>query len=262
VLVLIVGIAALAFAVVMLLFGRYLGRSTRQTTHQPTRCAALREDSGRVLLTGIVEPGPHGMLSAPVSGRPCVWHSSTMIERWSELDRSLVRDFDRDGYLDRSEAEAAQRTRNSTKTNVSTEPFSLRDTTGRVLIDPRGLRGRQLSRSVQSSSGPPYQGYFPDNTVPIERAGFALNRAAPRGRSQVERSETILVPGNRVYLSGKVIRLADGEAVIGAPLRISTRSFSDVQRHTAPIAQLMTWLLALTAGAIGTVSLIIATRRG
>jgi hypothetical protein len=259
----IAGLVALVAALLAAWYGAAAARAARRLTDGTgATCATVVPSTGRVSLDGRAEAGPHGLLTAPLSGRPCVWYRSVVTEHWSELDRSLVRDFDRDGYLDRSEADAATRERRHTSTDASTQPFLLRDATGQVLVDPRGMTADRLTRSLRTSDRGQAQGYFPDNTVPIERAGFGVGRASGRGRSRFDREETLLAPGTPVSVTGQVVRHPDGTmAVGGAGLVVSSRGPAELRsehlararlaRAAAVVAALAGVALLLAAAATG-----------
>lgn len=210
---------------------------------------------GRVNLRGRVEPGPGGPLTAPLSGTPCVWWSTRVVEHWRELDRAFLRDLDGDGKLDRSEAEAAQRERSRTERATSNLPFTLRDATGAVLVETVALDPDGLHVSVRDQIGSERQGYFPDDTIPIERAGYGVGMAAGRSSSRYERLETVLVVGQVVSVSGELTQQGDGSLRIsGRRVLVTTRQLADVLGGGMGAGSL-SWLVAALATVIGVVAL-------
>ena len=252
------GLVALAAALLAALYAASATATARRLAGaSAVTCASLTPSSGRVGICGRVEAGSHGLLKAPLSGAACVWYRAVVTERWTELDRAFVRDIDRDGYLDRSEAEAATREQRRTDTDVSAHPFVLRDATGSILVDVRGMTPDRLTRSVHSIAGPPAQGYFPDNMVPIERAGFGVGRASGRGPSRFDREETVLVPGQEVYVRGVVAAHPGGRLGLGGSgLVVSSRGPDELKMEHAARARLAQF--AALVAAVAGVALIVA----
>ncbi len=252
------GLVALAAALLAALYATSAAATARRLAGASTRtCASLTPSSGRVGVGGRVEEGPHGALKAPLSGTACVWYRAVVTERWTELDRAFVRDIDQDGYLDRSEADAATREQRRTDADVSAHPFVLRDATGSILVDTRGMTADRLTQSVRTTAGPPVQGYFPDNTIPIERAGFGVGRASGRGPSRFDREETVLMPGQQVFVSGTVAPHPSGRLVIGGRgLVVSSRDPDELRMEHAARARLAQ--LAALVAAVAGVALIVA----
>jgi hypothetical protein len=255
------GLAVGAFlvAAAAALFGLFAGGRTRPAASPLLSVAALAAPGrrGRVACGGVVEPGPAGALAAPLSGTSCVWYSAHVVEHWRELDRAFVRDLDGDGKLDRSEAEAAQRERSKTEQTSSDQPFALRDGTGVVLVDPTGLEPDGLHVSVRDHVGSERQGYFPDDTIPIERAGFGVGMAAGRSSSRYDRTETVLLAGQQVSVSGELVRAADGTLLIGGRhVLVTTRQLTGAPGGVAGYGSLI-WLVATLAAVIGLIALVL-----
>ncbi|GJL84113.1 MAG: hypothetical protein DHS20C01_37470 [marine bacterium B5-7] len=123
--------AATTLALVAAAYALYSGlsriRLARRVEDMPT--SRIRSaHQGYVELHGTIVPWPGGLLSAPLSGRPCVWYSYR-VERRSRNRWSV------------------------TRSGKSEQPFQCDDDTGRCAIYPKGARVHASdSRSWQSGS--------------------------------------------------------------------------------------------------------------
>ncbi|MDI2132508.1 GIDE domain-containing protein [Yinghuangia seranimata] len=250
------GVIALVVAVVGFAAARFAPWATRTPRLTCEDAAAHR---GRATVAGVVEPLPGGLVYAPVSGRSCVWFTSTVVESWAEADRLSVRDFDGDGPLHVGELRPARRGRSRAETKASRRTFVLRDDTGTVLVDPDGLRADRLPVSVRDSIGgagtPRFGGV--GGVVAVDFAAGAARRV--RRATRYDRTETLLVPGERVFLTGRVVRRSDGVAVLGGPaMVVSRRSPEDVARTC--LRARAGWALGALSGLFGVVALVAAAR--
>lgn len=213
------GVIALVIAVVALV-GSLTGTLARlRAPRVPVvDCADLARTGGRATVVGVVEPPSEreGPLYAPVSGRACAWFTSTVVEYWVEHDRDRVRDFDGDGPLHHREMRTARRGRSRAENRTSRRPFVVRDDTGTVLVDPVDLRADRLPVSVRDSVGDTVGGVAAvgarDGAVAVD---FGSGVRRTRRVARYDRTETVLMPGERVFVTGQVVRRRDGTVVLG-----------------------------------------------
>ncbi|MCF2529489.1 GIDE domain-containing protein [Yinghuangia soli] len=248
------GVIALVVAMVCAAMGRLGSRASRLAA---VTCADLVRHEGRAIVSGVVEPLPDGLVYAPVSGRSCVWFTSTVVEHWVEHDRDRVRDFDGDGLLHRTEMRPARRGRSRAETRTSARAFLLRDETGSVVVEPAGLRADRLPASVSDSvdgSGPA----VPPGVLTVD---FAAGAGRSRRSSRYERSETVLVPGERVFICGQVLLRRDGTAVLGGrDLTVSRRPPTACSARNR-LRQRGGWLAGMACGLIGVAALLAGSAR-
>lgn len=247
-----VGVIALVVAIVALALARLGGRSAHATE---VTCADVPDRRGRAVVCGVVEPLSDGLVYAPVSGRSCVWFTSTVVEYWVERDHDRVRDFDGDGPLHHGEMRPARRGRGRTEKQASQRPFLIRDDTGAVRVDPAGLRVGYLPVSVRDSvSGMPSSG----GAIAVD---FAPGARRMRRSSRFDRTEVVLLPGEQVYVTGRIVRGRDGTAVLGGRgLTVSRRSPAETAR-LAHLRARAGWTLGAVAGLIGVAALVAGSAR-
>lgn len=246
------GIIALVVALVAFTIAR---RGTRSAHATRLTCVDAVRHGGRAIVCGVIEPVSDALLYAPVSGRSCVWFTSTVVEYWVDRDRDRVRDFDGDGPLHHGEMRPARRGRRRTETKASQRPFLLRDDTGVIEVDPVGLRAGHLPVSVRDSVG----------GVPSSGGAIAVD-FAPGGRrlgrsTRFDRTEFVLVPGERVYITGQVVRRRDGGTVLGGRGLVVSRRPPDEEARLPQLRARAGWTLGAVAGLIGVAALVAGSAR-
>ncbi|MGR6999806.1 GIDE domain-containing protein [Yinghuangia aomiensis] len=191
-------------------------------------------------------------MTAPVSGRSCVWFHSTVVEHWVEAERPQVRDFDGDGPLHHAELRRARRGRKRTEAASSECRFVVRDATGSVVVDPRVLRAEGLPVSVRDSVA--------RAAVPGAVAvNFGAGADRMRRSSRYERSETVLVPGQHVVISGRVRHERDGTPVLAAR-RVSRRAERAATGDRGRRGLRLGWLVGVLSAVTGVAALLAGTR--
>ncbi len=110
-------------------------------TRRNVRCSVLATEGGpgRVKLTGKAAPGPDGLLTAPLSGTPCVWW---WVDTGEDHQAAKAPDDEKRPTI-KSESEH------------SNAPFLLSDDTGSITIPIGDLRIRGLPESARRSTPHP-----------------------------------------------------------------------------------------------------------
>ena len=177
-----------------------------------------RSYAEHVELSGVADAGPGGLLTAELSGTPCVWHHHKVSRRWEERTR------DRDGH---------HRTRTRTEVvteNRSREPFVLRDEHGEVLVVPETAVDRP--RKVHSEFRPATER---DGTS-ITLGSLSVRLPSSRETLGYEYEEWVLTPGTPLFVQGEATdrqgRLEVRDSPAG-PLLVSTRTEQELtSAHT------------------------------
>lgn len=174
--------------------------------------AATARPHQAVVASGVVVPGPGGVLSAPLSGRPCVWNQQ---ETRRHLRRPTRSGIERDVQVE--------------SVTTSDRQFGVTDDHGRVvMIAPDGLRQKDLLWAHREER----------DATPQERVQPGTGRTLPsRPRTTpyettgYETLEWIVEQGQSVVISG--VLAPDGQ--VTAPRRgtyvIRTADLADVQRR-------------------------------
>lgn len=266
------GIVALAAAaVVALAVVAVAKRAKTPFRGRFSTCAEAAVRGGRRMVAGVVEPLPReapearesgrtgravkatgGLVTAPLSGRSCVWFHSTVVEHWVEAERPQVRDFDGDGPLHHGELRRARRGRKRTEAASSECRFVVRDATGSVVVDPRVLRAEGLPVSVRDSVA---RAAVP-GAVAVD-FGAGMDRV--RRSSRYERSETVLVPGQHVVISGRIRHERDGTPVLAAR-RVSRRAEPAAAGVRRRRGLRVGWLVGVLSAVTGVAALLASTR--
>jgi hypothetical protein len=232
------GLAGVILLYVAIQLARGARRARRRleavTSTSTTPCSQVGAMAGpgaggqRVECVGAARPGPGGTITAPYSGRPCVWHRSvTTHTHWGKL---------------RTEPETAMVTKVESDT-ASEWPFVLVDSSGQVLVDVAAA-DRELLCQVGAEE---YHRF--DQT----------GRDAEEGRHH---REWLIAPDQSVYVLGEA-GLRDGWPIIGQPrargdrLVVTTRSQEELtssSRSDARTLKMLAWVLGAVA-----VALLIAT---
>jgi hypothetical protein len=204
--------------------------TTTETTPCATVGALVSAGAGgeRVECVGKARPGPGGVLAAPFSGRPCVWHRSvTTHTYWGKL---------------RTEPDHAMVTKVEADT-VSEWPFVLADSSGQVLVDVAAA----------------------DRDLLCEVGAEAYQRFDQTGRDPGEgrdHREWLIAPEQEVYVLGEG-EMRDGWPVIsrarrgGDRLVVTTRSQEELASSSESDARTLS-ILAAVLGAVA-VALLVAT---
>ena len=155
-------------------------------------------------IEGTAQPGPDGLLEAPLSGADCVWHKHSVVRK--------------DQVVELEDGKRVTRNREETESDHTTEtPFVVRDASGEVEVVP----SRAVDRAEQSVDDFVRAG--------LERHGSFGNRGKTLGR---KRCEWLLRPGTRIFVHGEAVDRG-GALVIVEPegkdkLLVSTRSEAEV----------------------------------
>jgi hypothetical protein len=204
------------------------------TSTETTPCSRVGAMAGagaggqRVECVGVARPGPGGTITAPYSGRPCVWHRSVATHTyWGRL---------------RTEPETAMVTK--VESDVASEwPFALLDSSGQVLVDVAAA-DRDLLCQVGAEE---YHRF--DQT----------GRDAEEGRHH---REWLIAPDQQVFVLGEA-GLRDGWPIIGRPrargdrMVVTTRSQEELASSSQSDARTLK-MLAVALGVVA-VGLLIAT---
>lgn len=152
-------------------------------------------------IRGHAVPGPDGAITAPLSGRPCVWHSVTVYERYLAW---------RPGPLGPTRV-----TRHTKVAELNSGPLYVTGDTASVRVDPKGasydLGEPTLTEFAQR----------PDAAI-MTRLTELLG-APPKARHQTHTQgflieEQTLVEGDPLHIVGQA-RTDQGELVISKPTR-------------------------------------------
>jgi hypothetical protein len=171
---------------------------------------------------GRARPGPEGLLTAPLSGQPCVWYRAATIR----IEEKYVQE---QGYQARSTLESE---------SVSTAPFRLVDTSGEVLVDVQGIDHGELCTAEDES--------FHRFDADPRRFG--------RGEEGRHHHEWLIAPDQQLYVLGSA--QAQGGWVTlaaprrgGTPLLVSRRSEAELLESTRSDTTILT-ALAVAFGVV------------
>ncbi|MCO5996105.1 E3 ubiquitin ligase family protein [Actinoallomurus rhizosphaericola] len=173
----------------------------------PTRtCAEIAEYERPVTceVKGTAAPGPRGPVTAPFSGRPCVWHRTKVTVRYEHHE-------ERDG---KTVTTTRERTVHDETYGA---PFSVRDATGEITVVHEGRSVDHVARSLSH--------YEPAGT---EVNLFGLHLRVNFSNVKGHRYEEWIIPdGQPMYVLGAAAA-EDGRLVMRdpatGPFLISTRS--------------------------------------
>nr|PZN11518.1 MAG: hypothetical protein DIU75_24205 [Mycolicibacterium hassiacum] len=238
-----VRIVLIVVGVGLILWGAYMGYRRRVMAATPTIGAgdvALVADAGRevrVEVTGEAAPGPDGLLTAPLSGTPCVWYRTSiarMYEKW---------ETDRNG--NRRQVSG----RNILCDQRSSEPFLVTDVSGQVPVYPGKDAPDGAERVIDQREYA--RGRLADRAREIGVRAMESGPGTTRGHHY---QEWVIRPGTQLYVLGAV-RASEGIAIRephDAPFIISTRDEETLSR-SARLQSIAGYVLgALTL--IGTVA--------
>ncbi len=203
ILVLVVAAVALSVGLFLFLTARSrLRSSTANPTVEASQVAALAAiGSERCEVTGIARAGSRGLLHAPISGVPCVWHR-VQIE-------ALYSDAGIDGEPHQLTEEVSD--------VASQAPILLEEEDGVVVVDMRNVIIDLADRTT---------------TVVDESALEGIELAMSGARSQGDdtlyaRTEWVITDGTKLFVSGRPVAMGD-QVGLGQPERgelvVSTRS--------------------------------------
>ncbi|RJL30848.1 GIDE domain-containing protein [Bailinhaonella thermotolerans] len=212
----VLGVAAIAWGVTAQIRHRAMAAA-------PTiGCGDVRDvadDTGAVTceVKGTAGPGPGGLLKAPFSGTPCLWHRTVVKRRYRATERDSQ---GRSRTVTKSETVSDER---------SFEPFRITDVSGEVLIYPEKAGVDRPTESVdrferKAAEPLPADGGFGE-------IALAIGARLLDGDDTIgfEYHEWILTEGTPVYALGAATRDLTRDAVaIRPPARgpyiISTRT--------------------------------------
>lgn len=185
-----------------------------------------------VEVKGTVHPGPSGPLKAPFSGTECAWYWTRVTHHWREAYT------DNDGnrrYRDQSERLQSDR---------STEPFTLRDDEGDLLVVPgTNVANARKTVSENRDSEP--------ETSTVKIGKFEFSSSSRQGDSRYQYEEWVLPLQSRLFVQGDATD-SDGRLEIRKPegsrkMVLDTRSEEEVTTESRKHMQLT---LGLAAGLI------------
>ncbi|MGW5679579.1 GIDE domain-containing protein [Streptomyces sp. NPDC003860] len=154
----------------------------------------------RCAVQGAAEPGSAGLLTAPLSGQPCVWFLITVREKWRTVEKDEGR-------------EVSTRHDKLRRTVDSPPQFCVRDATGLAVVN---FAGTAVDEPEQSYVRTLSATESPDPELP------AVQVKADRAKRDhtITWREVIVPPGRTVYVVGKGSRhLETGHVVMGKPDR-------------------------------------------
>src|SRR5258708_3384174 len=188
----------------------------------PLTCAEIAEHSEPIMcaVTGTAVPGANGLLRAPFSGDPCVWHRIQVAVHYLEEEVQAVNDSEGVAVMQTQMVERASVVHDE----VSAEPFSVEDHTGRILIG--------ADRDVDS----PIRSHM--ESVPglddLDRFGLTLqiSRTDIRRRTY---TEWILTEGTPMYVRGAAHNTGD-RLELTRPYAVSTKSRDELLREARSLS--------------------------
>lgn len=208
-------------ALILPLAARHQARRAQTFSDVPDYdCAQVAEHGDlapgmRVSVAGRSAPGGDAPLSAPASGRPCVWYQLTVSERRREVDR------DSEGRRTTREVERV------VSRERSPDPIAVVDETGRVLVEPADAKIDRTTETMNRLDPPPGGGGGGSLSI----GPFTVNLGSGDDLVGVRRKEEIIAPDDDLYVLGGAYA-RDGEGVIRKPREgmfvISTRSADEL----------------------------------
>lgn len=179
----IIGAALGVIAIVVGLFGRHRFKALRAVpvVNIADLAAVSLYDGRTCAIRGVAEPGPAGILRAPMSGLPCVWFHNQVSESFDTRPQG-----GRPG-----EGIGGSRT---LEENSSMHQIRVRDRTGVALVDFTGnaidgpLRAFHMTRQPRNAGG---------------IGGFALGLANLAAGHELTFEEHIVRPGQPMYARGR-----------------------------------------------------------
>jgi hypothetical protein len=202
-------------------------------------CNALVADQACEVV-GQAKAGPDGALTAPASGKQCVWHRHKVTQHWEEWDR------DSKGEMRRENKSRV------VSDETSTDLFTLRDAAGEVLVNPVGAT---VDDPVKSHDVRSRRGAVPGGDM-FDKVLSALDS---RTDEEIEVEEWIVPPDETLYVRGNPVQVELG-LIMNDPrdghFLISTRS----EEQLAGSAQRWAVVATVVAGfaAVGGLGLLVA----
>lgn len=232
----IIGAALGVIAIVVGLFGRHRFKALRavRTVNIADLAGVSLYDGPTCVIQGVAEPGPAGIMRAPMSGMPCVWFHNQVTES-----------FDTDRY-GRHPGEDIRASRTLDE-NTSTRQIRVRDRTGVAVVDFTSgeidgpLRAFHLTQQPRNAGG---------------LGGLTLDLANYAVGHELTYEEHIVRPGQPIYARGKAgTHPESGAITISAPdegpFIVSTRSDKRLKAKAA-LTMILGYVIgvALIAGGI------------
>lgn len=192
-----------------------------------------------VEVTGVVRPGPSGLLASPLSHTDCVWHRHEVRRRFREHC---------------TDSKGNRRTRTSYETvseHTSTDPFQVEDPSGRVLVHPSGAVDRPhqvFDRFVEPEGRDRAEGAGTRTSL-----GALISSLAERDDTiGFQHSEWALKDGARVYVLAEATD-ADGSLCLrkprdGTAMIVSTRTEEELSQAAGQHGML--YSIAAAAGLV------------
>jgi hypothetical protein len=180
---------------------------------------------GRCEVAGTAAAGPGGLLTAPLTGQPCVWYRTTTVMRYWEYE-----------WRGTGEDRTKQRVQKTETVadDVSEQPFAVVDTTGSALVAP--AQADIVDPTVAAQRFDHESATVAGGTV--ERVlGHLAQLGAQGGVDGYERTERVLAEGTPLFVMGEFAAGTIGKG--GGRFVISTRSEEQLTtsaRRTAALA--------------------------
>jgi hypothetical protein len=199
-------------------------------------CNALVADQ-TCEVAGIAQPGPDGALAGPSSRKPCVWHRQTVTQHWQESER------DSDGDPRRVH-----------KSNVlwdesSSDLFTVRDSTGEVLVNPEEVT---VDHPVKSHD-------LRADRNSLDPMDTLLSLMGSRSDEEIEVKEWIIPIDEALYVRGTPVQ-TDYGLIMNDPrdghFLISARSKQELAKSAKLWATVAT-VLGFTAAVAGVALIIV-----
>jgi hypothetical protein len=206
--VIIAGVILIALAVGAFFLARHQQKRLAALGSTETLpCNALVADQACEVV-GQAKAGPDGSLTAPVSGRPCVWHHEKVTQHWEEWERDSKGEMRREN---RSNVVSDER---------STDLFTLRDAAGEVLVNPEGA---DIDNPVKSHRERSHRAAVQGRDM-FDKVLSVLD---DRSDEEIEVEEWIIPVDEALYVRGKPVQVELG-LIMNDPgdghFLISTRS--------------------------------------
>jgi len=194
-------------------------------------------------VTGETEAGDDGLLTSELSKTECIWHRHVVRRKYEDVTTD-------------SQGRRQRTTRTETVAELtSSAQFHVRDSSGRVLVDPAGVvpdRAEQVVNRFEPRP-PGSSGAFN-----VSLFGITLSGNGHDSTLGYEYEEWVVRPGRRLYVLGEASDRS-GRLVMGKPSKgpyvLSTRSEEELVGH-ARTQQRLAAIGAALAGVAGVVLLV------
>lgn len=251
------GIIALVVAAVAYIYAHSQQKSLRDMTLTETlTCGDLGQLSSAAAeavgsgsfgqeceVVGVAAPGAQGALTAPESGREVVWHRTVLTEHYTATE---------------TDSQGKSREVNKTRIvgqQVTQEPFVVKDSTGEIVVDPRGADMDEpfvLADKFERNSGNIDLG-------DSRWANIAEQLAKASIQGGIQHEEWGIPTGQQLYVLAEA-NDRNGTLVMGRPEKgrfmISTKSEEELRESAGTTVAIAT-SIAVVVGVAGVVLLVL-----